>query len=141
MRGGPPMSVEDNKELVWRFVEDGDPQAMPRNVDVLHQCYADHYHNHSPLHAEHPGVHGVKEASADVGQAYPDLRLEVVHLAADGDLVFVHWRATGTHEEQSQKVQHLRHLEPSGEEESHSGIMLFRIEEGKFVEGWHYHNL
>ena len=86
-------------------------------------------------------MHGVKEVIADSGQAYPDLRVEAVHIAAEGDLVFVHWRVTGTHEEQHQIIKHVRHLEPSGEEEAHSGIMLYRIEGGKFVEGWHYHNL
>ena len=135
------MSVDENKALVRRFVKDGYPEAMRGNVDVLHEYFADHYHSHRPLHPEHPGVHGVKEVIADSGQAYPDLRIEVLHLAAEGDFVFVHYRLTGTHEEQSQKVQPLQHLEPSGEEESHFGIMLYRIEGGKFVEGWNYHNL
>ncbi|CAA9290320.1 MAG: hypothetical protein AVDCRST_MAG93-3840 [uncultured Chloroflexia bacterium] len=78
---------------------------------------------------------------ADTGQAMPDLRQEVVHLAAAGDLVFVHWRATGTHQEQHQVTKHVSDLEPSGEEETVSGISLYRIAGGKFVEGWHYHNV
>ena len=135
------MSVEENKALVRRFVEHGYPEAARGNVDVLHQYYADHYHNHRPLHPEQPGVHGVKEGSADIGQAYPDLRMEVVHIAAEGDLVFVHWRGTGTHAEQHQVVKHLSAIEPSGEAETLSGIMLLRIEGGKFVEGWNYHNI
>ncbi len=135
------MSEEDNKALIRRFVEDAYPQAMRGNVDVLHQYYADHYHSHSPLHPEHPGVHGVKEVIADSGQAYPDLRVEAVHIAAEGDLVFVHWRSTGTHQEQHQVTKHVSDLEPSGEEETVSGISLYRIEGGKFVEGWHYHNV
>jgi len=93
------MSVEEeNKALVRRYVEHGYLEAMRGNLDVVHQYYADHYHDHTPLHPELSGVQGAKEVIADTGQAMPDLRLEVVHLAADGDLVFVHWRATGTHE-------------------------------------------
>ncbi len=135
------MSVEENKALVRRYIEQGYQEAMQGNLDVVHQYFADHYHAHRPFHPEHTGVHGVKEGSADIGRAYPDLRMEVVHIAAEGDLVFVHWRGTGTHEEQHQVVKHLSDIEPSGEEETLSGIQLFRIEGGKFVEGWHYHNL
>ena len=135
------MSVEDNKALVRQFLEHGYLEALRGNLDVVHQYFADHYHDHTPLHPEHPGVHGVKEVIADTGQAMPDLRQEVVHLAAAGDLVFVHWRTTGTHQEQHQVTKHVSDLEPSGEEETVSGISLYRIAGGKFVEGWHYHNV
>ncbi len=135
------MSVEDNKALVRRFIENGYQEVMRGNLDVVHQYFADHYQDHTPLHPEQPGVHGVKELFADTGQATPDLRQEVVHIAAEGDIVFVHWRATGTHQEQHQTMKHVRHVEPSGEEETVSGISLHRIEGGKFVEGWMYHNI
>ncbi len=86
------MSVEENKALVRRFIEHGYQEAMRGNVDVIHEYYADHYHDHTPMHPEQSGVHGVKELIADTAQAKPDFRLEVVHIAADGDLVFVHAR-------------------------------------------------
>jgi predicted SnoaL-like aldol condensation-catalyzing enzyme len=140
-KGGRPMSEEENKALVRRFIEHDYQEAMRGNLDVVHQYFADHYHDHTPLHPEQPGVHGVKELIADTGQATPDLRMEVVHIAADGDLVFVHWQATGTHERQHQVTRHVRHLEPSGEEETVSGVILYRIEGDKFVEGWNYHNI
>ncbi len=38
-------------------------------------------------------------------------------------------------------MKHLSDIEPSGEEETLSGISLYRIEGGKFVEGWIYHNV
>lgn len=135
------MSEQDNMALVRRYMEHGYQEAIRGNLDVVHQYFADHYHDHSPLHPEHAGVHGLKEIIADTGQAMPDVRNEVLHIAAAGDLVFVHWQATGTHQQQHQITKHARHLEPSGAEESVSGINLYRIEGGKFVEGWHYHNV
>ena len=135
------MSVEENKALVRRFLEDAYQEAMRGNLDVLHQYFADDYQDHTPLHPEHSGVHGVKELVADTGQATPDLRMEVAHIAGDGDLVFVHWRATGTHEQQHQVTKHVRDVDPSGEEGTASGIILYRIEGGKFVESWGYHNV
>src|SRR5215213_10937747 len=43
------------------------------------------------------------------------------------DLVFVHWRATATHEGQHQIHKHVRDIEPTGEEGTVSGISLYRI--------------
>ena len=135
------MSVEENKALVRRFLEREYQDAMRGNLDVVHQYFADHYHDHTSLHPENPGVHGVKALIADVGQATPDVRMEVVDIAAEDDLVFVHWQATGTHEGQHQVNKHVRDIEPTGEEGTVSGIALYRIEGGKFVEGWNYHNV
>jgi hypothetical protein len=64
-----------------------------------------------------------------------------VHIAAEGDIVFVHWRATGTHVGQHQLYEHVREVEPTGEEGTVSGITLYRIEGGKFVEEWNYHTV
>jgi C-1 hydroxylase len=135
------MSMEENKALVRRFLERGYQEAMRGNLDVVHQYFADHYHDHTPLHPEESGMQGVKELVADTGQATPDVRMEVAHIAADGDRAFVHWRATGTHEGQHQVTKHVRDIDPPGEEGTASGIILYRIEEGKFVESWNYHNL
>jgi predicted SnoaL-like aldol condensation-catalyzing enzyme len=96
------MSVEENKALVRRYFESGYREAMRGNLDVVHQYFADHYHDHTSLHPEHPGLEGVKELLSDSGQATPDLRREIVDIAAQDDLVFVHWRATATHEGQHQ---------------------------------------
>ena len=92
------MSVEENKALVRRFFENGFQEIMRGNVDVAHEYFADHYHDHTSLHPEQPGVQGLKELIADAAQATPDMRTEVVDIAADEDVVFVHWRATGRHE-------------------------------------------
>jgi predicted SnoaL-like aldol condensation-catalyzing enzyme len=140
-KGVRPMSVEENKTLVRRYLESGRPEAMRGNLDVVHQYFADHYHDHTSMHPEQPGVQGVKEIIADWGQATPDLRHEVLDIAAEEDLVFVHWRGTATHEGQHQMTKHVRDIEPTGEEATVSGISLYRIEGGKFVESWHYHDV
>ena len=135
------MSEETNKELVRRFFEYGYQEVMHGNLDVVHQYYADNYVDHTSLHPEHAGVQSVKELIADTGQATPDMTMKVMHIAAEGDLVFAHWRATGTHTQQHQITKHVRHVEPTGVEGTASGISLYRVEGGKFVEGWFYHNV
>ena len=106
------MSLEENKALVRRFHESGFQEIMRGNLDVAHEYFADHFHDHTSLHPEHTGVQGAKEAIADTGQAWPDMWFEVVDIAADGDIVFAHWRATGTHEGQHKVVKHVRDIEP-----------------------------
>jgi predicted SnoaL-like aldol condensation-catalyzing enzyme len=135
------MSVEENKALVRQYLESGRPEAMRGNLDVVHQYFADHYHDHTSMHPDHAGVEGVKEIIADWSQATPDLRTDVVDIAGENDLVFVHWQATATHQGQHQMTKHVRDIEPTGEEARISGISLYRIEGGKFVESWHYHNV
>jgi predicted SnoaL-like aldol condensation-catalyzing enzyme len=135
------MSVEENKALVRQYLESGRREAMRGNLDVVHQYFADHYHDHTSMHPDQPGVQGVKEIIADWGQATPDLRTEVMDIAAEDDLVFVRWQGTATHAGQHQTTKHVRDIEPTGEEETVSGISLYRIEEGRFVESWHYHNV
>ena len=135
------MSVEENKALARRFFENGFQEVMRGNVDVAHEYFADHYHDHTSMHPHQPGVEGLKEIIADWGQATPDLRIEVLAIAAEEDLVFVHLRASGRHEAQHQVNKHVRDIEPTGEEGTVSGISLYRIEGGKFVEGWNYHNV
>ena len=135
------MSVEENKALGRRFLESGYQEILRGNLDVAHQYFADHYHDHTSLHPEDPGVEGLKELIADAGQSAPDMQIELVDIAADEDVVFMHWQATGTHEGQHQVNRHVRDVQPTGEEGTVSGVNIFRIEDGKFVEGWHYHNV
>ena len=135
------MSVEENKALVRQYLESGRPEAMRGNLDVVHQYFADHYHDHTTMHPDHSGVQGLKEIIADWGQATPDLRTEVLDIAAEEDIVFVHWQVTATHEGQHQLYKHVREVQPTGEEGTVSGITLYRIEGGKFVERWNYHNV
>jgi hypothetical protein len=68
-------------------------------------------------------------------------RTEVLDIAGEEDLIFVHRRGTATHEGKHQIAKHVRDVEPTGEEGIVSGITLYRIEGGKFVERWSYHNL
>ena len=135
------MSVEENKALGRRFLENGYQEILRGNLDVAHQYFADHYHDHTSLHPDDPGLEGVKELIADAGQSAPDMQIELVDIAADEDVVFMHWQATGTHEGQHQVNMHVRDVQPTGEEGTVSGVNIFRIEDGKFVEGWHYHNV
>ena len=63
-------------------------------------------------------------------QALPDLKINVLKAVADGDDVFVHWSALGTHS------GFAFGFEPSGRKIRFSGITRLRVMEGMIVEGW-----
>lgn len=62
--------------------------------------------------------------------ALPDLQLEVLHLLGDEQQVWVHWKATGTHTGQGLGTKATRR--PL----TFSGMSLFRVVNGRIVEGW-----
>ncbi|WP_426754909.1 ester cyclase [Myxococcus sp. Y35] len=62
-------------------------------------------------------------------QAFPELKFDILHLLADGDLVLVHWKATGPDPKQVDEAGTARDLQLQG----HS---LYRLRDGKVVEAW-----
>ncbi len=74
------------------------------------------------------GPEGVKRASARLGSAFPDLRIEVTALVAEGDRVTAEWTFCGTQQRE------LLGVPPSGRRECVSAFSLFRIENARIVE-------
>jgi predicted ester cyclase len=71
-----------------------------------------------------------KTARAALLTAFPDLRVTVEATAADGDVVVVRWKATGTHRDMGFGIQ------ATGAPVAFRGMTWFVIEGGRFVEGW-----
>jgi predicted ester cyclase len=73
------------------------------------------------------GPDGVRSASARLKSVFPDLRVEVKDLMADGDLVAVTWRHCGTQQRE------LFGVPPTGRQECTAALSHFRIEDKKIV--------
>jgi predicted SnoaL-like aldol condensation-catalyzing enzyme len=115
--GGRNLAAEEeNKRLARAFTEEIYNQ---RQLDRIPVYVAQDFGDQSP--GAPPGATGPdfvrKQAEASLA-ALPDLRFDTQHLMADGDLVLIHWKATGT----DATVLH--------------GHSLFRMREGKIVESW-----
>ncbi len=134
------MSQQDqNKEVVRRLIEHG-IHDMKTNPAAAHEYFAEHYREHTPTHHERNDLQGFKEVMADVHDASPDVQMKVLDQAADGDLVFTHWEASGTHGKAHQKHSTLKGVQPTGEQEQISGVFIHRLQNGKIVESWTYDN-
>ena len=69
-------------------------------------------------------------------EAFPDLKVSVERSAADGDLVAVHWRSTGTNTVKTGSFP------GTGKAVAIDGMTFFRFKDGRIVEEWStYDNL
>lgn len=70
-------------------------------------------------------------------RAFPDLQCTDDYIAAEGDVVLVHNRCTGTFQNTLVLSSNMR-WEPTGEEMETDYSVLFRLENGKVAEFWWY---
>ena len=77
------MGVEENKALVLRFYEE---VWNGGNVEVTSEVFADDYVRHDLRPSEAPpGPAGQAKIAADFRAAFPDLRMEVDVILAEGE--------------------------------------------------------
>jgi predicted SnoaL-like aldol condensation-catalyzing enzyme len=65
-------------------------------------------------------------------QGFPDMKFEVLHTAADGDYVFVHYHFTGTN------TGAMMGTPATNKKVDYTGVDLVRMKDGVAVEHWDY---
>jgi len=121
------MTTEENKILIRRFYEE---VFNKRNLDALDDFYA-------PNHVDHtlpPGLptspEGTKQAIAIMLAGFPDLRISIEDMIADGDKVVIRFTTHGTQQGP------LGGIPPMGKQVAIQTIEITRIADGKIVEDW-----
>ena len=121
------MSTEANKAIVWQFVERVQNGGDLAALDVL---AAPGYVNHSAP----PGVpsdrEGLKQLTALFRTAFPDGRMTIEEMVAEGDRVATRKTFRGTHQGA------LLDLPPTGRAVVITLLDLVRLEDGQVVESW-----
>ncbi|MGI9101768.1 MAG: ester cyclase [Terriglobales bacterium] len=121
----PASEQEKNKAVARQFFE-----------EVLSQG---NLANYSDSHATDFVAHGAERdftlaedisAAREERKAMPDMQIAVHHVLAEGDLVAVHWTASGTN------TQPGMGLPATGKKIRASGITIFRFKGGKISEEW-----
>src|SRR5919109_2550795 len=122
------MSTEHNKALVRRYFE-----HVVNKVDraAAEQLVASGLVFHSPYTPQptrdRDSFLGMLSA---VHAAFPDFNLVDHDLIAEGDRVASRWTVYGTHQGE------LAGAPPTGRKLAISGLSIYRIADGKIVEGW-----
>jgi steroid delta-isomerase-like uncharacterized protein len=120
--------LDANKQLVLRFY---DELWNRGNFDAADELVADDYVRHDLRPGNAPaGPAGQKAVAQRFRAAFPDIRLEVESLVAEGDLVVARWTISGTHSGPWGDVA------PTGRRVRFVGVNFFRLADGKIAEIW-----
>jgi steroid delta-isomerase-like uncharacterized protein len=122
---------EENKALARRAWE-----TLADNPDVLDEVYAPDVVWHEP-DQEIRGLEQAKKFVSAYKTAFPDLKITVEDVIAEGDKVVSRVTLRGTHQGETEEFG-----PPTGRQFEGGGITISRIEGGKIVEDWDsYDNL
>ena len=117
------MSTEENKAVPRRLME----IFNEGKLEVVEEIYDKDYYN--PVHNVR-GSESVRQFTIDFRSAFPDLKVTVEDQIAEGDKVTTHSSITGTHKGEFMGVA------PTGKTIKIASIAIYRIVNGKIVEGW-----
>jgi steroid delta-isomerase-like uncharacterized protein len=123
------MSAEENKVIIQRFFDEVWNEGRLDRVDDL-----EHPNSMSHGYVANPefgvGLEGTKRFVAAYRTAFPDIRVVIEDMVADGDKVAVCWLARGTHTGQ------LLNFSPTGKEVVTTGTFFYRLADAKIAEVW-----
>ena len=121
------MSIEENKAKTRQVVEEFWNQG---NMALFDKIWATNFVNHDPFHPHVSDREGYKQWVIIVRTAFPDFKITIEDMIAEGDKVVVRWTFRGT-----QKGE-LPGIPPTGKQVTQMGININRIADGKVVESW-----
>ena len=120
------MSVEENKALVRRFLEE---QARG-NLDVIDELLSPDFVDRALLPGQGPTREDFKRAVTEILDAFSIIDFTIEEQIAEGDTVVTKYS------EKSVIRGEFGGLPPTGTEENFEGIYIHRISDGKITEEW-----
>jgi steroid delta-isomerase-like uncharacterized protein len=122
------MTIETNKALVRRWVEEG---WNAGNLAVIDAIYAPNVVQHDPSSpAPVTSSEALKHYVGGFLTAFPDLHFTIDDLLGEGDKVL--WRFTS----QATHTGPLMNIPPTGKRATVTGMVLFRVANDKIAEVW-----
>jgi len=121
------MSLEENKAIARRLTDEGENN---QDLDALDEMVAPDYILHG-MPPEYPsGLEGLKLVLKNTFKGFPDWKITIHDLFAEGDRVAERWSAVGTH------LGEWEGIAPTGKKVYWDGILIYRIVDGKVTEEW-----
>jgi predicted ester cyclase len=117
------MSLEENKAIVRRFIEAYNKHNLDLFDDLVAPDFVDHAH-------QQQGLESLKKIFNIAFIGMPDLHETIEDIIAEGDKVWVRLTYTGTH------TGEWFGLAPTGKKVTAMMFAIYRIVNGKLVEGW-----
>ncbi len=120
------MSLEENKALVRRFLEEG----AKGNLTVFDELLSPDFVDRSLLPGQGPTREDLKRSVAEAQATFTKISFTIEEQIAEGDKVVTKYT------ERSVSRGEYAGIPPTGTEENIEGIYIHRIREGKIVEEW-----
>lgn len=121
------MSSQENKAIVRRFME----SYNNRELDIFEELVAEDYYDHV---FEQRGRDNLKQLFTTAFEGFPDWYEAIEDIIAEDDKVWVRVKATGTHTGEWNLFGVV--LPPTGKQITLNMVFIWRLEDGKLVEGW-----
>ena len=120
---------EENKAEARRFYEEVFNKA---NVDAIDEFCVPGFVDHTALPGMAPGIEGVKQLLGMYFNAFPDLRITVDEIVAEGDVAVIRSTVTATH------TGDLMGIPPTGKPITLRGLDFVGMSGGKATGIWHF---
>ena len=118
--------LETNKVLLRQLFE----QAIHRgNLAIVDEIFSNDFLDHSTP-GQPAGPQGVKDYFISIRTGFPDMRVAIDDIIAEGDRVVVRTTWHGTHQGTYEGVP------PTGRQVARTLIQIFRIRDGRIVDEW-----
>ena len=120
------MSTHDNKLLadrIWHEI------WHKGNVEEIDNLFAPDFVRHDPGRELH-GPEENRQFIETLRTAFPDLHFTVLDQVAEGDTLAIRYRFQGTH------LGDFQGMPPTRKQVAYSGILIYRIANGKVIEQW-----
>ncbi|MCW5882037.1 MAG: ester cyclase [Anaerolineae bacterium] len=121
------MTHQHNKTLALRSWEE---LVNRRNVDFVDELFHPEYVMHMPDGSPAPDADGTKVFLRALFVAFPDMRVDVHDVIAEGDRVMTRETWRGTH------VGEWMGAPPTGQPWARTSIHVFRFQDGRVIEEW-----
>ena len=123
------MSAQENKKFILEHYESFVHQ---QDADAVRQQLAPDFVDHEMPPGTPRGPEGAIEYRAMLHSAFPDLRIQIDDILAEGDRVAVRATWTGTHRGPMPMIP----VPASNRSFRFTGMVFWRIHQGRIVERW-----
>lgn len=121
--------IEANKNLARLWILDG--WNNNRNKEVVDQVFAQNWKDGNPTFPDQPaGIEGATYYVNVYRNIFPDIQFTLTHIVAEEDIVTFRFTAEATHRGEFMGIA------PTGKRVQFSGIVIHRVENGRFAESW-----
>ena len=126
------MPLEGNKAILRKMIEAFNKRDLTSLDKLIAPDYIDHYHRLRSLKK-------YKQFGTVLFRAFPDWHETIEDMIAEGNKVWLRFKATGTHTGKLEfgKVR----LSPTSKKITAMGVMAYCIVDGRIVEAWGASNL